>query len=130
MLCTRCLSLITIGLMLNLSLFGATSGATTKEEKRRALAEKVKLNIAKLGAGRDARVEVKLKDGTKLKGFISEIKEDYFVVTCADTGQSTTVAYSQTKQVKGNNLSTGVKIAIGVGIVLIILAVGFAARGV
>ena len=90
--------------------------ASTKEEKEAQFAEKVKANIAKLGTGKDARVEVKLKDGTKLKGYVSKIDDESFVVTDAKTGTETTVLYPQTKQIKGNNLNTGAKIAIGIGI--------------
>lgn len=45
------------------------------------------------------------------------------------TGAATTVPYPQVKQVKGNNLSTGTKIAIGLGIVagvILFLALLFA----
>ena len=86
-------------------------------------AEKVKAGIGKLGTGTDARIEVKLRDKTKLKGYISEAGEDSFVVVDEKTGAASTVAYSQVKQVKGNNLSTAAKIAIGVGVILIPIVV-------
>jgi hypothetical protein len=57
-----------------------------------------------------------LQDKTRLAGYISEAKSDSFVVTNAKTGAMTTVAYSEVTQVKGHNLSTGAKIAIGIGI--------------
>ena len=41
--------------------------------------------------------------------------EERFTVT-DKTGAATSVAYPQVKSVQGNNLSTGAKIAIGVGI--------------
>ena len=99
--------------------------ASGKPEKDAQFAEKVKSEIAKLGTGSDARVEVKLKDKTKLKGHLSEVGNESFVVVDAKTGSPTTVTYPQVKQVKGNNLNTGVKIAIGVAIflgVILILA--------
>jgi small nuclear ribonucleoprotein (snRNP)-like protein len=112
----KIVTIVLIGLVMNLAVF-----AETKEDKALKRAEKVKANVTKLGTGKDARVEVKLKDGTKLKGYISEINENGFVVMNEKTGIATTVAYPQTKQVKGNNLSTGVKIAIGVGIFLVVV---------
>ena len=115
------LTLILTILVINLSL-SASVFADTKIEKEIKFAEKVKFNIAKLGTGTDAKVEVKLKDGTKLKGYISQINDDNFVVKDANSGAETTVPYPQTKQIKGNNLSTGATIAIAVGI---IVAVGF-----
>jgi hypothetical protein len=42
------------------------------------------------------------------------------------TGTTSEVPYPQVKQVKGNNLSNGVKIAIGLIIVILILAIPFA----
>jgi len=92
--------------------------ASSKAEKEVRLTGKVKQGIEKIGSGRDARVEVKLRDKTKLKGYVSEINEDGFVVTDFKTGAASPVAYADVAQVKGNNLSTGAKIAIGVGIVV------------
>jgi hypothetical protein len=92
--------------------------ADSKEEKEARFAEKVKAGISKLGTGEMARVEIKLRDKTKLKGYIKEAGEDSFVLVDTKTGAATTVLYPQVKQVKGNNLSTGQKIALGVGITL------------
>jgi len=90
--------------------------ASANAEKEIRLAGKVKLGIQKLGSGSDTRVEVKLRDKTRLKGYISEISENEFVMTDLKTGASNRVAYADVKQVKGNNLSTGAKIAIGVSV--------------
>jgi hypothetical protein len=90
--------------------------ASSKAEKEARFAGKVKLGVEKLGSGRDTRVEVKLRDKTRLKGYISEISENEFVVTDLKTGASNKVAYAEVKQIKGNNMSTGAKIAIGIAI--------------
>ena len=90
--------------------------AAGKAEKEARFAGKVKVGIEKLGVGHDTRVEVKLRDKTRLKGFISEVGENGFVVTDLKTGASNSVAYADVKQVKGNNLSTKAKIGIGIGI--------------
>ncbi|MBX7172635.1 MAG: hypothetical protein K1X72_16825 [Pyrinomonadaceae bacterium] len=115
------LTLILTGLVLNLS-FSSVAFAETKADKEAKFAEKVKTEIAKFGTGTEAKIQVKLKDGTKLKGYISQINENSFVVVDEKTGNQTEVPYPQTKQVKGNNLSTGVKIAIGVVIAIVVLA--------
>lgn len=116
----KLLSLALIGLLLNLG--GVKVYAHSKEEEQARFAEKVKEAVNKLGIGEAARLEVKLKDKRKLQGYISETGEDSFVVTDAKTGTATTIAYAHVKQVKGNNLSTGAKIAIGVGVAVAILA--------
>jgi hypothetical protein len=90
--------------------------ADSKEEKQARFAEKVKANVLKLGTGESARVKVKLRDQAKVEGYISDAGADTFTVTDRKTGVATTVAYPQVKSVQGNNLSTGAKIAIGVGI--------------
>ncbi len=98
--------------------------AKSDAEKAAKRAEKVRTQLAKLGTGKDALVSLELRDKTKLKGYISEAGAESFVVTDS-AGKTTTVAYPQVKKAQGNNLSTGAKIAIGVGIgaaiVLIIL---------
>ena len=98
--------------------------ATTKSatEKQNRFTEKVKAGIAKLGVGPDAQVQVKLRDKTKLSGFVSEANETSFVVT-DKSGAKTVVAYPDVTQVKGNNLSKGAKIVIIGGIVAGVLAI-------
>jgi preprotein translocase subunit SecF len=102
----------------------------TKAEKEAQFVEKVRAGIARLGTGTEARVEVKLRDKTKLKGYVGEATAEQFTVVDAKTGAATAVAYPQVQQVKGNNLSQGAKIAIGVGVILIpiLIAVYFASQ--
>lgn len=95
--------------------------ADSKEEKQARFAEKIKANVLKLGTGESTRVKVKLRDNAKLEGYISDASAETFTVTDRKTGVATTVAYPQVKSVQGNNLSTGAKIAIGVGIAATII---------
>lgn len=117
----KILSLALVGLLLNLTLVNFAY-ADSKEEKEARRVEKVKTGIRSLGTGENARVEIKLKDKTKLKGYISRIDENSFVVVDDKTGNTTEVPYPQAKQVKGNNLSTGAKIAIGVIVGLAVIS--------
>ena len=117
---TKCLSFALIVLLLNAVGVGSVY-ADTKEEKEARFTERVRENISKLGTGTDARVEVRLRNKTKLKGYISQINENSFVVVEDNTNISTEVSYQQAKQIKGNNLSNGVKIAIGVGVFLVVI---------
>lgn len=114
----KVLSLALVGFLLSVA--GPRTGyARSKEEKATRFAEKVKEGISKLGTGAEARIEVKLWDKTKLKGYVSEAGEDSFVIVDEKTGGTSTVTYAQVKQVKGNNLSTAAEIAIGVGVILL-----------
>jgi hypothetical protein len=114
----KILSLALVGFLLNVT--GASVAyAGTKEEKAARFAEKVKAGISKLGTGAQARIEVKLRDKTKLKGYVGEAGTDSFVIVSEKTGATSTVTYSQVKQVKGNNWSTGAEIALGIGVILL-----------
>ncbi len=114
--------MLLIGLLTNLAVFANES------KKEKEFAEKVKTEIAKLGTGTDAKVNVKLKSGKNLKGYITEINADSFVVMDKKSGTNVEVAYSKAKQVKGNNLSKGTIIGISLGIAVGIIILIFAAR--
>src|SRR5215208_7215099 len=85
-------------------LFQQSALANSNSEKEAALAQKVKAGIMKLGIGQSSRVSLRLRDKTKLGGYIGEIGEDSFVVADLESGRRTTVAYPDVVQVKGNNL--------------------------
>src|SRR5581483_1132452 len=95
--------------------------AASRAEKQAAFAEKIKAGIAKLGVGTDARVEVRLRDNTKLKGYVSEISGDNFVVTDLKNGKAARVAYPDVRGGKGNNMSTGAVIGAGVALLVLVL---------
>ncbi len=105
--------------------------AKSKAEKAAEFAAKVKTDLAKLGTGPDARIEVKLRDKTKLKGYISQVGADSFVITDPDTKAETNVPYPSVAKATGQNMSTGAKIVIGVlagvGATFLILWIIFAA---
>lgn len=121
----------TFCLLLIGSIMMVTSGrialAATAREKEAALTEKVKAAIAKLGTGPSAQAEITLRDKSKLKGYIKEANEEHFILV-HQAGDATEVAYPQVKKVTGNNLSTGAKVAIGVGIGIVILLVALKGR--
>jgi hypothetical protein len=70
------------------------------------LVESAKSGIAKLGE--DAQVSIKLCNKTNLKGYISKISEDSFVVTNSKTKKGTQVNYEDVAQLKGENLDVTV----------------------
>jgi len=104
-----------VGLLVHI---GGTELALAKpaEEKEARHAQKVKECILKLGVGPEAFITLTLRDKTQLKGYISKVGGDSFIVTEVKTGTETAVDYPQVRTAKGNNLSTGAKVAIGVGI--------------
>ena len=116
----KLVSLFLVALLINL--VGLTTAyAASKEEKQALFAENVKAKVLKFGTGESAKVKIKLQDKTKLAGYISAADSESFTVIDSKTGLATTIAYPQVKSVQGNNLSTGAKIAIGVGIAATII---------
>ena len=77
--------------------------------------EKSRAAVQKMGLGREARVEVKLRDQTKVKGYVSAAEEDFFTVTDAKTGRSQMIRYAEVASVKkpGHGFSTATWLIIG-----------------
>ena len=115
-----CVTLIAFIVNLALTPSALAADKLSKEPKQAA---NVKAAIAKLGKGPDARIKVKLRDGTKLKGYVSEISENGFTITSDEIGTSTLISYSKAKQVRGKNNLTGEVIFIGVLFLVIVLVV-------
>ena len=85
--------------------------------------DKVKAFVAKRGTGPKAKVTVKLKDKTKLKGYISQAGNDSFTLADSKTGQLRTLNYQDVAEVKKpGGLPLVAKIGIGVGAVIGVLA--------
>ena len=96
-----------------------------------AASNKVKADVAKRGTGPKAKVSVKLKDHTKLKGYISNASGDSFTLSDIKTGQARTLAYSDVAEVKkqgGMSLAAkiGIGVGIGVGALALFVAIGCA----
>lgn len=111
--------LFTIFLAVFVFNMATVSHAANTTEKEAKLMAKVRTNILKLGTGPDAKVDMKLKDGSKLKGYVKEADDNRFVVVDS-AGVETVIPYSNAKQVKGNNLNKGVYFAIGLAAFLVI----------
>ncbi len=107
------LSLVLVGLMLY---GGITQTAVAQPNTDKEL-EKVKTEIRKRGTGKESKVVVTMKDGTKLNGYISQILEDSFDLTDAKTKQPNTIPYRDMAQVKRLGMSKGAKTAITIGVV-------------
>ena len=106
-------SLMLSALLLQAAAVPAFAAASAEKEAKRA--GKVRTQLMKLGTGEDARIKLVLRDKTRLEGYVSEAGAETFAVTDRE-GNTTTVGYGQVGQARGHNLSTGAKIAIGVGI--------------
>jgi len=125
----KLLAFVLAALLINLVCI-TSAPANPKVDKEMQFASRVKAAILKLGTGPQSRVEVKLREGTKLKGYIAEAGENHFVVVDEKSGAAREVPYPQVKQVKGNNLSSGAWIAITAGVIIgTVLLLAIALRG-
>ncbi|MDQ3817231.1 MAG: hypothetical protein M3362_06025 [Acidobacteriota bacterium] len=77
-----------------------------------SFAKQVKQNIQWLGVGQEARIRVKLHDGTVLAGYVSQAGADSFTLIERRTNAPTTVSYAQVKQISGGNRATGIHFSI------------------
>jgi hypothetical protein len=75
-----------------------SSGTQISKEAKHA--EKIKRSVFRSAVGPGNDIEVKLRDKTKLSGYLSEITDDYFVVTDPRTGVKTTLEYGQVDKVR------------------------------
>ena len=79
--------------------------------------DQAKIEVAKLGLGEKARATITLKNGTKIKGYVSRADENDFVIRDRKTGTPTTINYADvTKIQKNRGHSTARNLAIGIGI--------------
>jgi len=78
--------------------------------------EKIKTKITRLGVGEKARAQIKLRNGQKIKGYVSNASEDNFSLTDRKSGQTTTIAYADVVDVKKPGMTKRTKIIIGVTI--------------
>lgn len=113
----RTLVITLVGLLLTASFGLRPVNAQAKEESQSV--EKVKADIARLGAGRDAKVKVRLRDKTRLEGYINQAAEDSFILTDSRNGGARTIAYSDVTGVSkaGRGLSGMTKALIGASVV-------------
>ena len=110
------ISLLLACLLISLTIARPASAIAQQGQAERRV-EKIKADVKKRGVGESARVEVRLLDGTKLKGYIREANENGFVVVDRKTAATQTVTYEQVDRVRGTGgLSLGTKLAIGLGI--------------
>ena len=103
--------------------FGASIGWAQKAD---ADAAKVKDKVAEYGVGK--KVSVKLNDGSKFKGRISEINADDFSVK-PKKGNSETFSYGDVAKIKKSSLTKWITIgAVAAGAVIAIVVLTIPCR--
>ena len=86
------MGLLSAGLVLE------TAQAQTSRDAE--LAAKARAKVARIGVGQNAKVEVKLRDEARIRGYVSDLQQDSFTVVERDTGVARNVAYADALEVK------------------------------
>lgn len=94
--------------------------------------QRIRSAIVRLGTGEQTRVAVRLTSGARLKGYISSADDETLTITDLSTGVQEQVKYSDIAQARGQNLTSGQKLAIGtvfiVGLLVALLLMAHSAR--
>lgn len=97
-----------------LSAFGIQrAGAQTSDQAT----EKIKSKVQKIGVGTNAKVEVKLRDNTQMKGYITESNQDSFTMFDKYSGSNKTISYADATSVKKGGSAFSAKSLIIIGAV-------------
>ena len=124
------ISVLTMISLLVTSFLSEVASAATKVEKEAKHVEKIRQKVRKVGTDEYARITVGLKDqSNELKGYVSEISEDAFVVMNSKTKVATTVAYRDVAYIRGKGLPTIAIVGITAGAVLGVLLIIAVAAG-
>lgn len=100
--------------------------ATRQADPQSVTLEKVKVKIAKLGLGAKAKATIRLKDGTKTKGYITEAGDETFVIRDRKTDAPTTIRYENVAKVeenRGHSTARNIAIGVGIGVGALLLAI-------
>lgn len=125
----RIVSFLLIGLILNSVFYvSAANGAVVEPDsaKEAKMAAKLKTELTKIGVGQESKLEVKLNDGTKISGYLSEINEEDFVVV-AQNDDPTRIRYRDVRNARGRHrhhkfaLTTSI-LGLVLGVLLIALS--------
>ena len=121
--------LLTFSLATWLIVLGCVTSAPAQTDKDAQRLAKVKHAVNEVGI--DENVKVTLLDGTKLKGRIAGIGEDYFVLVEKKTADSNRISFAQVKQVKSivDNPLGDPAVVLGLALIPTIIGLAFLAKG-
>ena len=117
----KTLAYVLAALVLNISLLAPVSVGQQSTAQDKAAHKNMKYIKRLQKWAKDDPVTIKLDDGTRVKGYLTEATDDHFVVTDRKTNQSTTLTYDQVKDV-GTGFGKKSKIALGMTAGILVLA--------
>ena len=75
---------------------------------------------------KEEHVKVRLRNGTEVRGYITQTSDTGFTLSDEKTKTGTDIAYADVQRIEGRGMSKTKKIAIAVGIGVAIFAAAFA----
>ena len=109
--------LMPVLLMLALILSPVPRAVLAQQQLTEPGAVKIKTDIARRLRGEKTDVTVRLRNGSELKGRITQVAENMFTLKEKKTGTQRDISYADVTKVKGRGLSKGAKFGILTGIV-------------
>ena len=94
-------------IMLSVMLAALSFTFSTNAQSTSTDVQKVRSKVQGLAVNHDKKVEVKLKDTTRVKGYITSVDQDSFAISNSATSSAETIAYADVVDVKksGGGLS-------------------------
>ena len=121
-------TLVCMSVLLFTVVISPPASASAASQKKEMSAEEVRTKVESFGVGLTARVRVKLRNGSKVKGFIDRAGDDYFYLIRTEGRYSTSVviAYADVAQIEGvkNSIDwrkVAYRTGMGAGVALSIL---------
>jgi small nuclear ribonucleoprotein (snRNP)-like protein len=126
---TRLFLAFSLAVLLALAPLGPAAHAQQQTSDTNETA-KVKSEVARRTSDNKERVKVKLRNGSELKGRITQSSENGFILTDEKTGSKTDVGYSDVAKLDGRGMSRGKKFGLIAGVTIValvaIVAIGVA----
>ncbi len=125
----KIITLMLIGLMLNAVVYvSSANGAVIPDNsaKEAKMVAKLKMDLQKIGVNKDSKIKVKLNDGTKVLGYLSEINEEDFVLV-GQNDDPNRIRYDKVRKARGRDrhrnfaYSTGL-LGVLLGVLVIVLS--------
>jgi hypothetical protein len=90
-------------IMLSVAIITLSVTFTTNAQSTPADVQKIRSKVQTLAVNRDKKIEVKLRDTTKVKGYITAVEQDSFSVSNSAGGTtSETIPYTDVLEVKNS----------------------------
>jgi hypothetical protein len=117
-------------LMATLFLLGPalqTASAGPQNNKQAPTIEEIKIQVNRVGVGEKARATITTRDGAKIKGYVSRVGDDDFVIRDRKTDAPTTLRYADVVKVErhhgGHSIARNILIGVGIGTAVVFIAV-------